>query len=231
MSQPSPTTPPPAQAVTTAHLAPAPAEPLLDTVSIAVLVPGRDGPLPRWTLVSAHRRSAAPSKSMPTAGPWRSASRCRLGDAAGYWHPKGGWRRTLVADWEGLARVSLVDGAAAGCLYEHSGATLLAFAAADPVPEATVRFGVSEENDTHVVHLVCPPPPPRTGCSSCRGRPPSPPPCARCAPGSPPTARRCPCRTPPGCPCTPPGTPSTRTSPQAPSRPRPGSPPGSAAGC
>ncbi|GAA2769811.1 glycoside hydrolase family 36 protein [Streptomyces showdoensis] len=155
MSQPSPTTPPPAQAVTTAHLAPAPAEPLLDTVSIAVLVPGRDGPLPRWTL-------GPPTDGVrllevdADGGPVEIRLSVPLGDAAGYWHPKGGWRRTLVADWEGLARVSLVDGAAAGCLYEHSGATLLAFAAADPVPEATVRFGVSEENDTHVVHLVLP---------------------------------------------------------------------------
>ncbi|MGO4636193.1 glycoside hydrolase family 36 protein [Streptomyces sp. 2RAF24] len=155
MSQLSPTTPPPTPAVTTAHLAPAPAEPLLDAVSIAVLTPGQDGPRPRWTLdpltdgvrileVDADGRPVEIRLSVP------------LGDTAGYWHPQGAWRRTLVADWEGQARVSLVDGAAVGCLYEHTGATLLAFAAADPVPEATLRFGVSEENDTHVVHLNLP---------------------------------------------------------------------------
>ncbi|MFC8506626.1 glycoside hydrolase family 36 protein [Streptomyces sp. NPDC057411] len=143
------------QAVTTAHLAPAPAAPLLDDVSIAVLAPGHPGTRPRWELgpltdgvrileVSADGLPVEIRLSVP------------LGDAAGYWHPQGGWRRTLVADWEGRSRVSLVSGAAAGCLYEHSGATLLAFAAADPVPETDVRFGVSEENDTHVVHLNLP---------------------------------------------------------------------------
>ncbi|AUH44754.1 alpha-galactosidase [Streptomyces sp. CMB-StM0423] len=76
-----------------------------------------------------------------------------LGDAAGYWHPKAGWHRTLLADWEGRATVSLIDGLAAGCLYDHTGATLLTFAAADPAPEVALRYGVSEENDTHVVHL------------------------------------------------------------------------------
>ncbi|MFE9221196.1 glycoside hydrolase family 36 protein [Streptomyces lavendulae] len=141
-------------AVTTAGLTPARDEPLLDGVSIAVLAhaPGTD---PRWTLgelpgglrVLEVRADGAPVEirfSVP------------LGDAAGYWHPQGGWRRTLLADWEGRSRVSLVDGHAAGCLYDHTGATLLTFAAADPVPEATLRFGVSEENDTHVVHLHLP---------------------------------------------------------------------------
>ncbi|MFE2271679.1 glycoside hydrolase family 36 protein [Streptomyces lavendulae] len=141
-------------AVTTAGLTPALDEPLLDGVSIAVLAhaPGTD---PRWTLgelpgdlrVLEVRADGAPVEirfSVP------------LGDAAGYWHPQGGWRRTLLADWEGRSRVSLVDGHAAGCLYDHTGATLLTFAAADPVPEATLRFGVSEENDTHVVHLHLP---------------------------------------------------------------------------
>ncbi|WP_406341116.1 glycoside hydrolase family 36 protein [Streptomyces sp. NBC_00648] len=143
---------PPYDAVTTAHEAPAPWKPLLDEVSIAVLAPDGD---PQWTLaelpgglrmLEVHGRGA----------PVEIRLSVPLGDAAGYWHPQGGWRRTLVADWEGRSRVSLVDGPAAGCLYEHSGATLLTFAAADPVFEATVRFGVSEENDTHVVHLRIP---------------------------------------------------------------------------
>ncbi|MFH8370518.1 glycoside hydrolase family 36 protein [Streptomyces sp. NPDC018031] len=148
------TIPTPAEPVTTAHAAPAAAEPLLDQVSIAVLAPGARVS-PRWTLTALPgglrmlqvRAGDAPVEirlSVP------------LGDATGYWHPQAGWRRTLVADWAGRGRACLVDGPAAGCLYEHSGATLLTFATADPVPEATVRFGVSEENDTHVVHLGLP---------------------------------------------------------------------------
>lgn len=143
------------QAVTTAHLAPAPAEPLLDDVSIAVLAPGHPGVRPRWELgplTDGVRILDVRADGLPV----EIRLSVPLADAAGYWHPQGGWRRTLVADWEGRSRVSLVAGAAAGCLYEHSGATLLAFAAADPVPEADIRFGVSEENDTHVVHLTLP---------------------------------------------------------------------------
>ncbi|CAM5304917.1 alpha-galactosidase [Streptomyces tanashiensis] len=141
--------------VTTAHAAPAPAEPLLDDVSIAVLAPGHPGVTPRWELTSLPdglRQLAVHAEGLPV----EIRLSVPLGDAAGYWHPLGAWRRTLVADWEGRSRVSLVEGAAVGCLYEHSGATLLTFAATDPVPETDVRFGVSEENDTHVVHLSLP---------------------------------------------------------------------------
>ncbi|UKY54314.1 glycoside hydrolase family 36 protein [Streptomyces inhibens] len=141
-------------AVTTAELTPAPYEPLLEEISIALLAHA-PGIRPSWSLgelpgglrMLEVRAEGAPVEirlSVP------------LGDAAGYWHPQGGWRRTLLADWDGRAHVSLVDGHAAGCLYDHSGATMLTFAAADPVPETTVRFGVSEENDTHVVHLLLP---------------------------------------------------------------------------
>ncbi|MER5928849.1 glycoside hydrolase family 36 protein [Streptomyces sp. NPDC002054] len=163
--QPTPPVPPvvpglaDAEPVTTAWLPPVPYEPLLDRVELAVLAhTPRTAPsttTPAWTLtelpdglrmleVRADGAAVEIRLSVP------------LGDAAGYWHPQGGWRRTLLADWEGRARVSLVDGHAAGCLYDHSGATLLTFAAADPVPEATLRFGVSEEEDTHVVHLRLP---------------------------------------------------------------------------
>nr|WSX48696.1 alpha-galactosidase [Streptomyces sp. NBC_00974] len=142
------------EAVTTAGLAPAYEEPLLDGVSIAVLAHA-DGVRPAWSLgrpadglrVLEVRADGAPVEIRFSVS---------LGDAAGYWHPKGAWQRTLLADWEGRSRVSLVDGHAAGCLYDHTGATLLTFAAADPVPETTLRFGVSEENDTHVVHLHLP---------------------------------------------------------------------------
>ncbi|KIF06990.1 hypothetical protein PL81_04480, partial [Streptomyces sp. RSD-27] len=147
-----------ADPVTTAGLAPAPYAPLLDTVEVAVLArpPGaavRAGAA--WTL--AELPDGLRMLEADTGGaPAEIRFRVPLGDAAGYWHPQGGWRRTLVADWEGRASVSLVDGLAAGCLYDHSGATLLTFAAADPAPETTVRFGVSEEEDTHVVHLRLP---------------------------------------------------------------------------
>ncbi|MFJ6011392.1 glycoside hydrolase family 36 protein [Streptomyces sp. NPDC092952] len=140
------------EAVTTAELAPASFEPLLDTVEIAVVADGADP-------VRALSEGPGGLRVLEVEAPG-SAVEIRLsvplGDAAGYWHPKADWSRTLVADWEGRSRVSLVDGLAAGCLYDYAGATLLTFAAADPVPEIDLRFGVSEENDTHVVHLRLP---------------------------------------------------------------------------
>ncbi|WP_432014154.1 glycoside hydrolase family 36 protein [Streptomyces cucumeris] len=140
------------QAVTTAELAPAAREPLLDGVSIAVLASGAEV---SWDLVA---EPGGPSTLWLRAGgaPVEVRFSVPLGDAAGYWHPRVGWHRTLLADWEGHAVASLVDGHAAGCLYDHSGATLLTFAAVDPVPETALRFGVSEENDTYVVHLQLP---------------------------------------------------------------------------
>ncbi|WP_328967079.1 glycoside hydrolase family 36 protein [Streptomyces sp. NBC_00239] len=154
------------EAVTTAWLAPAAHRPLLDDVSIAVLDTSPDGAghrdetrgaaaAPTWTLGPA--ADGVRILEVYSAGaPVEVRFSVPLGDAAGYWHPQGGWQRTLLADWEGRAHVSLVHGHAAGCLYDHGGATLLTFAAADPVPETTLRFGVSEENDTHVVHLHLP---------------------------------------------------------------------------
>ncbi|MEU6825431.1 glycoside hydrolase family 36 protein [Streptomyces atriruber] len=139
-------------AVTTAELAPASFEHLLDTVEIAVLADGAD---PVWTLSELPGGLRMLQVDAPGAAVEVRLS-APLGDAVGYWHPKAGWSRTLVADWEGRSKVSLIDGLAAGCLYDYSGATLLTFAAADPVPEVALRFGVSEENDTHVVHLGLP---------------------------------------------------------------------------
>ncbi|MFF5284511.1 glycoside hydrolase family 36 protein [Streptomyces sp. NPDC013171] len=138
--------------VTTAHETPVPAEPLHDGVSIALLSPGTT---PSWTLTPLPDGLRALDVHAPGV-PVEIRLSVPLGDAAGYWHPQGGWRRTLVPDWAGRAATCLVDGPAAGSLYEHSGATLLTWAAADPVTEATIRFGVSEENDTHVVHLRLP---------------------------------------------------------------------------
>ncbi|MBL1118967.1 alpha-galactosidase [Streptomyces sp. 110] len=140
------------QAVTTAELAPAACEPLLDGVSIAVAAPGADV---SWDLVE---EPGGPSTLWLRAdgAPVEVRFSVPLGDAAGYWHPRVGWHRTLPADWAGRSVASLVGGHAAGCLYDHSGATLLTFAAVDPVPETALRFGVSEENDTYVVHVHLP---------------------------------------------------------------------------
>ncbi|MFI5531416.1 glycoside hydrolase family 36 protein [Kitasatospora sp. NPDC051853] len=137
------------EAVTTAELAPATFEALLDQVSVAV--PG--GHWSSTELPSGIRMVAVGSAD---GGPVEVRLSVPLGDAAGYWHPQGGWRRTLTADWEGKAAVSLVDSLATGCLYDHAGTTMLTFAAADPVPEARLRFGVSEETDSFVVQLLLP---------------------------------------------------------------------------
>ncbi|MFJ5885123.1 glycoside hydrolase family 36 protein [Kitasatospora cineracea] len=142
-------TTPAAQAVTTAELAPARYAPLLDTVRVAVLADGADTP---WqatrepsglTVLAVHAPGAQVEVRLTLP----------LGDAAGYWHPGADWRRTPVADWEGRAATGLVNGLAAGCLHDHAGATLLTFATADPVRETGLRYGVSEENDSYVVHL------------------------------------------------------------------------------
>ncbi|MFI8420927.1 glycoside hydrolase family 36 protein [Streptomyces sp. NPDC085479] len=140
------------EAVTTAELAPAPYRPLLDTVEIAVLAGERE---PRWH-VSDLPDGLRVLHVDGDGEPVEIRLSLPLGDAAGYWHPKAGWQRTVVADWEGRATVSLVDGLAAGCLYDYQGATLLTFGAADPVPEVSLLWGVSEENDTYVVHLHLP---------------------------------------------------------------------------
>lgn len=103
-------------AVTTAGLTPVPYEPLLDEVSIAVLAPGAEvhweladiGELPGELRMLSVRTDVPKPVEIRLSVP--------LGDTAGYWHPQGGWQRTLLADWEGRSRVSLVDGHAAGCL-------------------------------------------------------------------------------------------------------------------
>ncbi|MGW6395099.1 glycoside hydrolase family 36 protein [Streptomyces sp. NPDC055103] len=140
------------EAVTTAELAPTTYEPLLDTVEMAVLAPGTE---PTWTL--SELPDGLRMLHIDAGGaPVEIRLSLPLGDATGYWHPKAGWTRTIVPDWAGRSTVSLVDGFATGCLYDHSGATMLTFAATDPVPEVRLRFGVSEENDTYVVHLELP---------------------------------------------------------------------------
>ncbi|MFF3030940.1 glycoside hydrolase family 36 protein [Streptomyces rubiginosohelvolus] len=142
-------TPPLHEAVKAGPVAQVAHEPLLDTVAIAVLASEAE---PRWTL-SGSADGLRLLRIEAVDSPVEVRLSLPLGDAAGYWHPKAGWARTLVADWEGRSDVGLVDGIAAGCLYDHSGATTLTFGAADPVPEVSIRYGVSEENDTYVVHL------------------------------------------------------------------------------
>jgi alpha-galactosidase len=140
------------EAVTTAELAPAPHRPLLDTVEIAVLAPSAE---PEWTL--SELPDGLRMFSVDTAGsPVQIRLSLPLGDAAGYWHPKAGWKRTVVADWDGRTGAGLVDGAAVGCLYDHTGATTLTFGITDPVPDVSLRYGVSEEHSTYVVHLDLP---------------------------------------------------------------------------
>ncbi|MFB7574745.1 glycoside hydrolase family 36 protein [Streptomyces sp. NPDC056165] len=68
-----------------------------------------------------------------------------LGDAVGYWHPAVGWDRHLVADWASRWRaVGLVDSAPLGCLYDATGAAVLAFASDRIAATTRIRFGVAE---------------------------------------------------------------------------------------
>lgn len=139
--------------VTTAGLAPAPTEPLLDDVRLAVLT-HTPGAAVRRELIA--RPDGTELLALHSDGELEIRLSVPLGDAAGFWHPDAQWTRTIVADWAGLARISLVSGAVAGCLYDSRGASMLTFAALDPVSETTMRYGVSEENKTFVVHLRVP---------------------------------------------------------------------------
>ncbi|MFJ1707642.1 hypothetical protein [Kitasatospora sp. NPDC088346] len=79
-----------------------------------------------------------------------------LGDAAGYWHPAAGWSRTLPAGATAWQPVSLLRSAPVGCLYDHAGLSLLAFAAERTVEEAEIRFGVCPERHRFGVWLRLP---------------------------------------------------------------------------
>ncbi|MFI6531860.1 glycoside hydrolase family 36 protein [Nonomuraea sp. NPDC050547] len=135
--------------VTTAELMPAPTAHLLDDVRLAVLPASARRELKRLP-------GGAAVLEIHSGQEMEIRLSVALGDAVGFWHPDCRWSRTIVADWAGRADISLVKGAAAGCLYDSSGRTMLAFAAADPVPECSMRFGVSEENKAFVVHLRAP---------------------------------------------------------------------------
>ncbi|WP_433242726.1 glycoside hydrolase family 36 protein [Streptosporangium sp. CA-135522] len=139
--------------VTIAGLAPAPTEHLLDDVRLAVLThaPGASA---SWELTT--QQDGPDLLEIHSEGETEIRLSVPLGDAVGFWHPTRSWSRPLVADWAGLAHVSLVQGGAAGCLYDSAGRSMLAFAAVDSVPEVVMRFGVSEETKTFVVHLTVP---------------------------------------------------------------------------
>ncbi|RSM93671.1 alpha-galactosidase [Nonomuraea sp. WAC 01424] len=134
--------------VTTAGLTPAPTEHLLDGVLLAVLT-HTPGASVGWTFDGG-------VLEVTSEGDLEIRLSVPLKDAVGFWHPDCRWVRTLPADWAGWAHASLVKGAVAGCLYDSHGETMLAYLAEDPVPETIVRFGVSEENQTFVVHLGIP---------------------------------------------------------------------------
>ncbi|MFJ8044052.1 glycoside hydrolase family 36 protein [Kitasatospora sp. NPDC096147] len=132
--------------MTTAGLTPAATEPLVDGVRIAVL-----GDSTGWILEPAP--DGALTLVVTGDGPLEIRLSVPLGEAVGFWHPECHRERTLVADWAGLAGTSLVAGALAGCLYQADGQPSLAFAATEHVAEASMRYGVSEEHRTFVVHL------------------------------------------------------------------------------
>lgn len=140
-------------AVTTSELPSAPVSELLDDVTVAVLADGR--PLGRdcFEVREIPDGLTELSVSAPAGAALEIRLATPLRDAVGYWHPACGWERTVLPDWAGHRRTSLVLGAAAGCLYESSGRTLLAFAAPDPVAETQVVHGVSEADKHFVVHL------------------------------------------------------------------------------
>ncbi|MEV6104956.1 glycoside hydrolase family 36 protein [Streptomyces sp. NPDC051940] len=137
-------------AVTTAERPPAPTTPLLDAVTVAVLADGRPAG-------HATRRLPGGLTALDVTAPAGTPVEIRFGvplrDAVGYWPPVRGWERSLPPDWTGRAHTSLIDGHALGCLYEASGATLLAFAAEQAVTETELVFGVSEQRRVFVVHL------------------------------------------------------------------------------
>ncbi|WP_307804698.1 alpha-galactosidase [Streptomyces sp. VRA16 Mangrove soil] len=137
-------------AVTTAERPPAPTHRLLDQVRVAVLVDGTP-------LQPAVRSLPDGTHALDVSAPEGAAVEIRLStplrDAVGYWYPDCGWQRALPPDWAGALDTCLVRGAAIGCLYETSGATLLTFAAQDHSAEVRTVFGVSEQHKQFVVHL------------------------------------------------------------------------------
>jgi alpha-galactosidase len=75
------------------------------------------------------------------------------GDAVGFWHPDTGWARTLQAHSADAARVSLVNNAAAGCLFDYAGRAMLAFISAEFVEQSEMTFRVPEETMSFEVRI------------------------------------------------------------------------------
>ncbi|MFE7618423.1 glycoside hydrolase family 36 protein [Streptomyces sp. NPDC057496] len=138
-------------AVTTAELPPVQPAPLWGEVTIAVA--GTDA---TWHLSTSAETGDGVTGVLTVHGEGELEIRLAapLADAAGFWHPGCHWERTLVADWAGTAATSLVHGTVAGCLFDAPGTARLAFAATDHVPQCAMRYGVSEENKTFVVHIT-----------------------------------------------------------------------------
>ncbi len=57
-----------------------------------------------------------------------------LGTAEGYWYPRAA-TPPLMADWSGTDRCHLTSSSPIGCLYDHTGSSLLGFAADTLVDE------------------------------------------------------------------------------------------------
>ena len=77
-----------------------------------------------------------------------------LADAVSYWQPGLNTTRSLPPDWMEASVTSLVEGAPLGALYNAAGEVLLGWAAAEPVVELSVRYGVSEECNTFVIDVA-----------------------------------------------------------------------------
>lgn len=76
-----------------------------------------------------------------------------LGDSVGYWEPDAHWERTLVPDWYGKVFTSLVRSAPMGVLYTHTGDSQLGYALDVLIDEASVRYGVSEEQGSFIIRV------------------------------------------------------------------------------
>lgn len=93
-----------------------------------------------------------------SANPGVVAIELPLGDSAGFWNAGSSARnhRSLDPDWMGRQVASIVNSVPLGCLYDGGGHSLLSFALDETVREVTMKYGVSEEGKSFVVHLVLP---------------------------------------------------------------------------
>lgn len=76
-----------------------------------------------------------------------------LADAVGYWQPGHRSAHALPPDWRPPTVTSLVQSAPVGALHNSDGTVLFGWAAGEGIAELVIRYGVSEENKTFVVHV------------------------------------------------------------------------------